>query len=218
MGPTWSMEIPFHSEVTSRCDSDFWLAEKNGFSDRIQRQNDFSTPPKKNWMILKGISLKHNFWQVKCLIHVVLFIDVSKHRDVSCLKNTFNVGFFLCFNRFLWLFPFFFWFSSLPRLEQKNNHMFFFQWGIHRFFASDPDPNGHHLDTVQTLMPWIWTRLLKICCWRKRRRPGVAAGPGDRWWDSDGDLEPFFFCWKIYLFGTMDLVKSGIYILCSLLL
>lgn len=63
--------IPFWGHIQVRF-FDFSLAEKMGFQ-RIQRQNDLS-PALKKWMILKGISLKHNFDKKKvfdscCFIH-----------------------------------------------------------------------------------------------------------------------------------------------------
>ena len=188
-----------HSEVNTRCHSDWvglkWVKTESN-DKMIFRQ-------KKTWMILKGISLSTIL--TSQVLDVVLFI----HRDVSFFEKTFNVSFFLCFNRFLFLV------SLLFHVWNKNKqpYMFFFpvagSLGFFQTSGSGSHHGFHHLDCPdQTLMPWIWTRLLKICCWRKRRRrvSRVSAfrGPEMRWWDSDGDLEPFFFVGRYIFFGTMD--------------
>lgn len=79
-----------HSEVNTRCHSDWvglkWVKTESN-DKMIFRQ-------KKTWMILKGISLSTIL--TSQVLDVVLFI----HRDVSFFEKTFNVSFFLCFNRF----------------------------------------------------------------------------------------------------------------------
>lgn len=73
-----------HSEVNTRCHSDWvglkWV--KTESNDKII----LPPPPlKKNWMFLKGISL--SIILTSQVLDVVLFIDVSKHRDVSFFEK-----------------------------------------------------------------------------------------------------------------------------------
>lgn len=90
------------------------------------------------------------------------------------LKKTFNVSFVLCFNRF------FFWFSSLPRLEQKTQPYVFFSVGdpsvlLRRIripldiILDCPDPDALDLDEI------VEDMLLEeeAEAWR-------VSGPGDR--------------------------------------
>ena len=210
MGPSWSM-VKFHSILRSHPGAIFRFfvgLKKMGFSDRIQRQKWFFHPPPK---IMDDIlefpsTIEKQVLDSCCFIH-----RCFEASWCFFFEKTFNVSFFLCFR--------FFCFSSLPRLEQKNNHMFFFQWGIRRFFASDPDPTTG----------FIWTPTRPWClgsgrdCWRYvvGGRGGGLACFGARRCDDEIRMEiwsHFFLLEDIFFWNNGFLVKSGIYILCSRLL
>ena len=150
MGPSWSM-VKFHSILRSHPGAIFRFfvgLKKMGFSDRIQRQKWFFHPPPK---IMDDIlefpsTIEKQVLDSCCFIH-----RCFEASWCFFFEKTFNVSFFLCFR--------FFCFSSLPRLEQKNNHMFFFSGGSVDFLrriripprvssGHRPDPDALDLDEI----------------------------------------------------------------------